>query len=239
MKLLLAEIENVRECIRKLDADEITDKTKVAEERAYLVRCFDRRESPILYLGEILKDELGESKADKAKSAEIDALIEDVLNDIEESGYVGLNPKYPIKRRRGRPSGTTRHKSLNPRTRVNLTEHGYRFSMTSDFSCILDELHKPPEYKISMYEGLTADKAIEVIKTLVEAAKAKKNEGWVKSESWWRGAFQKDVYLRFRDEQIQRGKKANGHNGEWRIITDGEFDSLSAKGKYHFRDNVN
>ena len=239
MKLLLNEIKKVHECIRKLDADEITDKMKLDDEKAYLARCFDRRESPILYLGEMLKNELGDSMVEKNKRDKIDKLIEDVLTAIEESGYVGLNPKYPIKRRRGRPSGMTRHKPLNPHARANLTEHALRFSMTSDFSCILDEHHKPPEYKISMYEGLTAGLAIEVIKTLINAAKTKKNEGWVKSEPRWRGAFQKNVYLRFRNEQIQRGKKANGHNGEWRLITDGEFDTLSAKGKYRFRSNVN
>ena len=239
MKKLLAEIKNVRECIRKLDADEITDKVELEGEKAYLARCFDRRESPILYLGELVKNELGDSKVDTAKKNKIDTLIEDVLKDIAESGYVGLNPEYPIKRRRGRPSGKTRHKPINPHARVNLTEHGFRFSMTSDFSYILDEHHKSPEYKISMYEGITADNAIQVIKILIEAAKTKKDEGWVKSEPWWRGAFQKDVYLRFRNEQIQRGKKTNGHNGEWRLITDGEFDKLSAKGKYRFRGSVN
>ena len=239
MKLLLAEIKNVQECIRKLDADEIVGKVELEGEKAYLARCFDRRESPILYLGEMLKTELGDSKVAKTQRDKIDKLIEDVLKDIEESGYVGLNPEYPIKRRRGRPSGKTCRKPINPRVRVNLTERGFRFSMTPDFSCILDERHKPPEYKISMYEGITADIAIEVIKTLIEAAKSKKNEGWVKSEPRWRGAFQKDVYLRFRNEQIQRGKKANGHNGEWRLITDGEFDRLSVKGKYRFRGNVN
>ena len=239
MKLLLSEIKNVRECIRKLDADEIDDKVELEGEKAYLARCFDRRESPILYLGEMLKAELGDSKVDKIKRDKIDKLIEDALKDIEESGYIGLNPEYPITRRRGRPSGKTCSKPINPHARVDLTKHVFRFSMTSDFSCILDELHKPPEYKISMYEGITADIAIEVIKTLIEAAKSKKNEGWVKSEPRWRGAFQRGVYLRFRNEQIQRGKKANGHNGEWRLITDGEFDRLSSKGKYRFRGNVN
>lgn len=239
MKLLLAEVKKVSELIRRLDEDEITDKTSIDKAKETLRRYYDVRESPLIVRGQMIKDKHRNDRTADAIRQKVEEIVMKSLAGIEASGYLGLKAKFPLKRGRGRPVVNKAHVPRNPRARVDLPVKRFRFSISSDYSYILDEDHRPPEYKISMYEGLTAEKAVDVIKALLDKAEIRDSEGWVKSKSWWRGAFQKGVYKRFHDEQIERGTKKKGHMGEWRFFTSGEFDMLSPIGKFHKRTSVN
>lgn len=225
----------IQELIRRLDEDEITDRREINEAKAKLIKWLSPRESMFILRGEMLKDRLGESDEDGRTRDAIDEYVHGVLEDVVESGYAGMKARNTIKRKLGRPAGTTIKGPRNPRARANLSVKRFRFSMTPDMRCIIDDVHLKSEYKISMYEGMTADNTISVIRQLLDAADNRECEGWVKCESWWRGAFLKGVYRRFKVEQIEIGKVKNGHNGYWRLITDGEFDIKSSIGRFKHR----
>ena len=125
-----------------------------------------------------------------------------------------------------------------------LDQHAFRFDFTKDLRYIRDNLHKPPIYKtVTLYEEITAPAALNCIAALLEGAKSRKNEGWVpipKSSRTgeyynWRGAFPKKnaVLYRFKTQQIQPGTTKNGHRGEWRFYTNGDFDTLSPAGRFY------
>ena len=125
-----------------------------------------------------------------------------------------------------------------------LDQHAFRFDFTKDLRYIRDNQHQPPIYKtVTLYEEITAPAALNCIAALLEGAKSRKNEGWVPIPKWsrtgeyynWRGAFPKKnaVLYRFKTQQIQPGTTKNGHRGEWRFYTNGDFDKLSPAGRYH------
>lgn len=235
MKILLDEIRKIETILKNLDNEVISDREKVNEAIDTIRRYYDRRLSFLILRAEIIKEKLRKKfKNPKKKIAEVDTLVIGALTKIKDSGYLDSNSKFPLKRKRGRPKALpARAKNHLANANPNITR--YRFSVTPDLSCIFDEVHKKPEYDISMYEGITASIAVKVINLLLDAACKKKNEGWVHSHKSWRGAFQYNVYHRFRAEQIQHGTRSNGHLGDWRIITNGEFDTLSTAGRYYHR----
>lgn len=234
MRLLKAEADKIHSLISRLDEGTIDGRKDVTAACEQLRRWFDRRESPLIHRFETIRDRQDDDPTGQAVVAEAKTVMLDALEAIADSGYIGTNLKMPVKRPRGRPVSVS-HRPMNPHARKSLTKRAYRFLMTEDMSAILDNVHKPPLYKITMYEGFTAETAISVVGILLKAAENKESEGWVSSDPTWRGAFQNGVYRRFRLEQIERGTKKNGHNGEWRLYTDGEFDIKSSVGRFRFR----
>jgi len=51
-----------------------------------------------------------------------------------------------------------------------LDKKAFRFSYSKDYYAIRDDEHRPPEYKIDTYEGITAPAALECIKALLREA---------------------------------------------------------------------
>ena len=93
----------------------------------------------------------------------------------------------------------------------------YRFAVAKDYEIVVDCLHQKPDYEcINPYIGLPPT-ARGIIKKLITSARKKKAEGWCKSEPNWRGAFQKDVAWRFKNQQIEVEKRGGGLY-YWRII---------------------
>lgn len=230
MKILLKEVENVRAIIRDLDEDLITDAEAHREALRNLARCYDRRESMLLLRLEMIK----ERSPGTEEIANAESLVREVMKEVSDSGYLGVDPKSPFKRKRGRPKSEVK-KISNARMRLQLTKRAFRFAMSEDMSIILDEVHREPEYKIRAYEGMTAANAQEVIAALLAQVGNRETQGWVKCKTWWRGAFQNGVYKDFRDQQIERGSVKKGHNGFWRFYTNAEFDQKSSVGRFRFR----
>lgn len=67
------------------------------------------------------------------------------------------------------------------------------------------------------YNGFTAPKAWKVVEAMLKASRKNRDEGWVKSEKNWRGAFQTGVYARFKREQLEVGKNRTARQGYWRL----------------------
>lgn len=105
----------------------------------------------------------------------------------------------------------------------SLPQKDYRFSTTKDYRVIVDHEHTSPDYAINPYLSIPPT-ASKIIKTLISAAKRRKNEGWIRPEKKWHTAFQSDVAGRFKKEQIQIEKR-NGNLSYWRIIPNEEFHS--------------
>ena len=234
MNLIHEAIKKIKTLIWELDEDKLLNKDEIEKAKSELRRYFNKRTSPLLFRVRYVKDRLSNSSKDQKIGAKIDAIVNEAIKLIDDSGYAGVDAKNPIKKTRGRPKGTI-HPMLSKKREVP-DRPIYRFVTNESYSSIRDDIHRSPDYKIQRYEGITAPVAVEVIKLLISAAGKKKNEGWVKSEPNWRGAFQDDVYYRFRNEQIQVGTKKNGHLGEWRIITNDDFDTLSSAGRFHKRE---
>ena len=238
MKILLQEVDRIKDVIQRLDDDLITSQAEIEKARVYLERSFNPRRSMLMLRANLIKDKLGDSVEDRRKKRDIDAAVSGAVKLISESGYVGVNLKMPVRPTRGRPSSNGKY-PRNSIVRGKLKIRRFRFLVSEDLSNMKDEEHTSPDYKITAYEGMTAEKASMVIDKLLSAAENKASEGWVKSESWWRGAFQNKIYKRFKDEQIEVGSAKNGHNGYWRFITNVEFDGKSTKGRFHRRVSVN
>ena len=99
----------------------------------------------------------------------------------------------------------------------------YRFAVAKDYEIVVDCLHQKPDYEcINPYIGLPPT-ARGIIKKLITSARKKKAEGWCKSEPNWRGAFQKDVAWRFKNQQIEVEKRGGGLY-YWRIIPNELFN---------------
>ncbi len=238
VKILLQEVDRIKDVIQRLDDDLITSQAEIEKARVYLERSFDPRRSMLMLRANLIKDKLGDGVEDQRMRRDVDAAVLDVVKLISESGYIGANLRMPVKPTRGRPSS----KSTFPKNSIvrgRLKSRRFRFLVSEDLSNLKDVEHNPPDYKAMVYEGMTAEKASEVIEKLLSAAENKASEGWVKSESWWRGAFQNKIYKRFKDEQIEVGSTKNGHNGYWRFITNVEFDGKSTKGRFRRRVSVN
>ena len=232
MKMLLQEVNRIKDVIQRLDDDIITSQDEIEEATNYLKRSFDPRISMLMLRANLIKEKLGDSKEDQRTKEDVDAAVFEAFNQISESGYIGADLKMPVKTTRGRPSINSKY-PRNSIVRGKLKIKRFRFLVSEDLSNIKDEEHTPPDYKIAVYEGMTAGNASKVIGMLLSAAENKASEGWVKSEKWWRGAFQDRPYKRFRYEQIEVGNTKNGHNGYWRLITNAEFDSKSSVGRFH------
>lgn len=99
----------------------------------------------------------------------------------------------------------------------------YRFAVAKNYEIVVDCLHQKPDYEcINPYIGLPPT-ARGIIKKLITSARKKKAEGWCKSEPNWRGAFQKDVAWRFKNQQIEVEKRDGGLY-YWRIIPNELFN---------------
>lgn len=238
VKMLLQEVDRIKGVIQRLDDDLITSQGEIKEAMEDLKRSADPRRSMVMLRADLIKDKLGDSVEDLRMRRAVDAAVLDAVKHISESGYVGVNLKMPVKPTRGRPSSNGKYPK-NSIVRGKLNIRRFRFLVSEDLSNIKDMEHTPPDYKMTVYEGMTAEKASEVIGKLLSAAENKASEGWVKSEEWWRGAFQHKPYKTFKDEQIEVGSAKKGHNGYWRLITNVEFDSKSSKGRFHRRVGVN
>lgn len=236
MKMLLQEVNRIKSIIQRLDDDLITSQDEIEEAKKYLKRSFDPRRSMLMLRANLINEKLGDGKEDQRTREDVNAAVLEAVNLISESGYIGANLKMPAKPKRGRPSRNSKYpKSSIVRGKLKIRR--FRFLVSEDLTNIKDVEHAPPDYKITAYEGLTAGNASKVISMLLSAAENKASEGWVKSEQWWRGAFQDKPYKRFRDEQIEVGNTKKGHNGYWRLITNAEFDFKSSVGR--FRRSVN
>ena len=159
--LLLAfdkEVERIRRTIVDLDEDRFNSEEEISRAVDALRQTFDNRESMVLYLAERIKFGMVSSLEDEKIRSHVDENVSSVMKAISDSGYLGINPRMPFKRQRGRPKNS---KPLirNSFVRGKLTLEDYRFRFSSDYSKILDTVHRPPIYKIDMYEGFTAAKA--------------------------------------------------------------------------------
>ena len=191
VNILRQEVDRIKDVIQRLDDDLITSKAEIEEAKNYLERSFDSRRSMLMLRANLIRDKLGDSVEDRRKKRDIDAAVSGAVKLISESGYVGVNLKMPVRPTRGRPSSNGKY-PRNSIVRGKLKIRRFRFLVSEDLSNMKDEEHASPDYKITAYEGMTAEKASMVIDKLLSAAENKASEGWVKSEKWWRGAFRKD-----------------------------------------------
>jgi len=237
MKLFHEIIKRIRDEIAYLDNGSCKTTQEAKDLVDYLRRELTPRESTLMLRAETVKENIGDSEDDLESKRRIDDEVFSVCKEIDESGYVG-GKKIVIKR----PKIGSKIKRVKPKkvfSESKMERRDFRFEYSRDFAYVRDCQHTASQgYKIPMYEGLNGSPiVVEAIEALLYAVRNKKSEGW-----WthgdkinWRGAFQKGVYLRFYNEQIQRGNKKNGHPGQWRFFTKGEFDELSPKGKYFKR----
>lgn len=237
MKLLSRIIKKIRGAIEQLNNGQCKTTQESKKLIDYLLREVTPRESSLMLRAETLKENLGDSESDLKIKERIDNEVFCVCKEIEKSGYVG-SKKVIIKR----PREGARVKKVKPKkvfTESKMECRDFRFEYSRDLSYVRDYQHTSEEgYEISMYEGLNGSPiVVTAIKELLKAARNRNSEGWWKhgNAENWRGAFQKGVYSRFYEEQIQKGTKRNGHLGQWRFYTNGEFDELSPVGKFFKR----
>ena len=236
MKQLCNIIRRIRDAIERLDGHKCETKDEASRLVEFLRQESSRRESMLVLRAETLKEALGDSEHDQEEKFKIDSLVYSTIKEIEKSGYVcGVKrgsvalPRMPKKKDKPRKAFYEE----------KMSKRDFRFEFSKDYSLVKDIIHTADKgYKIDLYEGLNDSPiVVEVINQLLDAARNKKSKGWWihGNKENWRGAFQKGVYRDFYNEQIQRGSRKNGHQGEWRFITNAEFDELSSKGKYFKR----
>lgn len=240
MKLLLAEIAKSDQIIAELDDGRrigLSADRGVEELRRY----FDRDQSSIITRGQMIKDQLGDTEADRCVREQVDRLVRESMKRIEESCYVGIATRPPIKARRGRrpevkpfePARTNVLKTMKPIGKS-------RFAQAYDYRYIQDLLHNPSYgyEQIHIYGPFDSDITRPFIKDLIAKHLREPNAGWLDLPTGhnWLKLFQSNAQTnRFMNEQIQRGNVRNKHAGSWHIIPDKDFEELSTVGRFYLR----
>lgn len=214
-KLSQLRYDTVREYLT--DEQQLTELQKVQAE----IIQYERKETGLL--SKLAKEN---TSAAKKYKQEIDSLEVEIKNrrsyiDFVALGmqcWIGADVKPIIYELIGSkmPKTPKPIKEINVQRPPEIEVHdGGHFEYSKDLSHI--RVIKLKDTEDQEYWKLTAPKARKVIKILLDAARKRKKGGWVRSEKYWRGAFQKDDCKRFKTEQIEIGDNLTELMGHWRL----------------------
>ena len=93
MNLIHEAIKKIKTLIWELDEDKLLNKDEIEKAKSELRRYFNKRTSPLLFRVRHVKDRLSNSSKDQKIGAKIDAIVNEAIKLIDDSGYAGVDAK--------------------------------------------------------------------------------------------------------------------------------------------------